>query len=184
MDNKYVFSLNKDFFDMDEIYMIYKRRKDDAEEGLGHFQRSVTKEPYLVYLMEKYPFLGTLYNFYDMTESLPLHVDNPRKCTINIPLWNCNDSETVVYEFIKKPTEKERQDIIDDLGEGFWSFPVKKEEVKEAYRFSLTGPVLFNTECPHEVLTNSNSKLARSSISWGIIPDYSFNEVKKILIRK
>ena len=181
MNNQYVFTLDKDFFDINEMRMIYDRRKDDVEEGLGHFQRSAKKEPYMVSLIEKYPFLGELYNFYDMTESLPLHVDNPRKCTINIPLWNCDDSETVVYEFIKQLTDKERKDIIDNLGKGFWSFPVKKENIKEVYRFCLTDPVLFNTEYPHEVLINSNSKLPRSSISWSIPSEYSFNDVKTII---
>ena len=112
MNNQYVFTLDESFCDINEMQMIYHRRKNDIEEGLGHFQRSANKEPYMVFLMEKYPFLGELYNFYDMVESLPLHVDNPRKCTINIPLWNCNDSETVVYEFIKKLTDKARNTVL------------------------------------------------------------------------
>jgi len=175
--NPYVFELDQEMFDISELQDIFNRRcKQTLEEPYYEkHHRLVIDEPYLLSLQMEYAFFGDIYNIYVMDKSLPPHIDTDRKCTINFPLWNCDTSETVVYEM--------PQTVFADNN---WSYPlsspIDKSSSTEAYRFTLTQPVLFNVEYPHEVLINDEDS-KRISFSWGI-NEMSFASTKKVFQRR
>ena len=176
-DNPYVFELDQEQFDIQELRDIFLRREKQKLEDpyYQEHHRLVIDEPYLLSLQMEYAFFGDIYNIYTMDKSLPPHIDTDRKCTINFPLWDCDTSETVVYEMPE-------HGFVDNLWSYPLSDPINKSSSKEAYRFTLTQPVLFNVEYPHEVLIKDSSS-TRISFSWGI-NEMSFASTKKVFQRR
>jgi hypothetical protein len=134
--------------------------------GRPEHHRKVEHDEYMYNLRKKYPFFSSIYGVYRMTTGLPLHVDAGRQCTLNIPLSNCDTSQTVVYEPIDKSTVYDSSKVIHEISD--------RNNLVEIFRFSLNKPTLFNTTLPHEVVVKNNDE--RVSISWSISSDISFEE--------
>jgi hypothetical protein len=71
------------------------------------------------------------------------HVDGGRKCSLNIPVKNCQDSATIFYKQQSDYTYNYKEDIILTA--------ITSGTLEETWRFTLTEPVLFNNTLPHSV---------------------------------
>ena len=173
----YVFALDQEYFDIGALQEVFRRQQHKVlgDPQYENYHRLVADEPYMASLKRKYAFLSDIYNIYEFSETLPAHIDRDRKCTINFPLWNCDNTQTVVYEM-------PRATVLDDRWMYPLSNPVDASLGAELHRFELSQPVLFNVEYPHQVLIPDNSP-SRISISWSI-DEMSFASTKKVFLKR
>lgn len=161
-NEKYVFVPNM-IFDINRIKEIALRNLYRVEPTLAIHQRYVKKEPYLLELQERYPFLSSMYNLYPTPPSfvVPIHICPERGCALNIPIKYTEDSYTVFYEpesELKTRYSKSRvYDIVDS-------------KMIEVYRYTLDRPLIMNTLLPHNVF--GGPKDTRVIMSWSIAGSY------------
>jgi hypothetical protein len=173
MNNDYIFIPKLDL-NLTLIKEIVFRNLNLKIEGMATHQRKIEDESYLLKIQEQYPFLSNLYNIYNTKWDYvtPVHIDSHRNCALNIPIFNVNDSYTVFYQTDKNLSS----DFI--LDRAYYSIDSEKTEI---FKFSLNVPTIINTKIPHSV-SHNNTKNNRIIMSWSINNNYSFNDVKKILM--
>lgn len=157
-----------------KIDLDYDRLKKIATQskpisGRPNHHRLVEEDEYMLSIRQKYDFLSPIYNLYKLPNGLPVHVDAGRKCTLNIPLFNTDNSQTIVYEH-----SDEKTNLIEDRV--FHQFN-NSTGLVEIYRFTLNRPTLFNTTWPHEVRSNGQMRI---SISWSLLSHISFEEAVEL----
>jgi hypothetical protein len=169
INEKYIFKPNMEL-DISKLKEIVFRNLNRPEPELATHQRYVEKEPYLVELKEKYPFLSRLYNIYPTAPGyvVPIHICPDRGCTLNIPINYTKDSHTVFYE----PKDKLEMDF--NIPRIYYTI---SSEMVEVYRYTLEFPVIMNTKIPHGVFGGPN--MIRIILSWSIDPEYE--ETKKLV---
>jgi hypothetical protein len=168
INNEYVYELDLDL-DID-----YLKTKIHSTLENGEFQQLIEDDAYFNNLKSLYPFLSSKFNIYCSLprSSIPLHVDANRNCALNIPLENTKRSFTVFYKFIESPVLEYNSKFI---------FNNVKSKVEETFRFTLTKPTLINNAVPHNVINYSSNQ--RIILSWSILPEYTFDKVKEILLK-
>jgi hypothetical protein len=168
INNNYVHELD---LDLDIDYLKTKIHNVDSENG--EFQQLIEEDSYFNNLKLSYPFLSSKFNIYCSLpkSSIPLHVDANRNCALNIPLENTKRSFTVFYKFIEPPILEYNDKFI---------FNNVRSKVEETFRFTLTKPTLINNAVPHSVINYSSNQ--RIILSWSILPEYTFDQVKNILL--
>lgn len=150
---------------LDNSYLTQLVYNSKPIVGRPNHHRLVADDSYMTTIRNKYKFLSPVYNVYTLPDGLPVHTDAGRKCTLNIPLLNCEDTVTIVYQPIESDTIRETDRVLDRF--------LSTDKLVEIYRFELTKPMLFNTTLPHEVVSNGKNRI---SISWSVMEDISFEE--------
>lgn len=173
MNNEYIFIPTLDL-DVEQIKDIVKRNINIRVPGLASHHRLIKNEPYLEKVREKYFFLSSVYNIYNTRWDYitPVHIDSNRYCALNIPIDNVEGSHTVYYEADNKSISK----LVPSRAYGI----VDSEKI-EKFRFTLKQPTIINTKIPHTIIHN-NTKNNRIIISWSVNENYTFDDVKKILV--
>lgn len=153
-----------------KLQEIVFRNLNRPEPELATHQRYVGKEPYLVELKEKYPFLSNLYNIYPTPPgyTVPIHICPERGCALNIPIYYTQDSHTVFYE------AKDQLEMDYSVPRIYYTI---SSEMVEVYRYTLDQPVVMNTQLPHGVFGGPD--MIRIIMSWSI--DTSYEETKKLV---
>jgi hypothetical protein len=141
--NEYVHELGLDW-NLEYIRALTLKQQYSFVEGLPRHHRRVKDDLYLSYLQSRYPCLSDVWNVYTFhpTVGVEPHVDGGRKCSLNIPVKNCQDSATIFYKQQSDYTYNYKEDIILTAISG---------TLEETWRFTLTEPVLFNNTLPHSV---------------------------------
>lgn len=126
-------------------------------------------DQYLSKIRLAFPCLSPIYNILCLkpNQGIDVHIDNNRKCTLNIPLFNCENSVTSFYEDVditKCTIEKSPQGYITYI----------KDNLKETFSFTIDQPIIFNTSIPHSVINNGISD--RIIFNWSFDNIYSFEE--------
>jgi len=167
INNEYVCELD---LDLDIDYLKTKTYNVDSTNG--EFQQLINEDSYFNNLKLQYPFLSSKFNIYHSLpkSNIPLHVDANRNCALNIPLENTKESFTVFYKFVESPVFEYNNKFI---------FNNVKSKVEETFRFTLYKPTLINNAVPHKVINYSSNQ--RIILSWSILPEYTFDQVKSIL---
>lgn len=81
-----------------------------------------------------------------------IHIDNDEKpCRINLPVLNCEDTETRYYKLKKLDYNTKSQQ------NGLTYKLLEKENCEQVDKFLLTRPVLMRVLEPHQVVINSNT---------------------------
>jgi hypothetical protein len=175
INNEYIFTPNLDL-NLDTIQEIVLRNIATRIPGMASHHRSVKEEPYLQTIHEKYPFLSGVYNIFDTKWDYvtPVHLDANRNCTLNIPVDNVQGSYTVYYK-LEEPIVSEY--IPKRV------YHIIRSKYTESYRFTLDQPTVINTKIPHNIIHNNTTK-DRIIMSWSINSNYTFEDIKKILIDK
>jgi hypothetical protein len=165
IDNEYIFELDIGI-DLEHL----KTKVANIDPNKAEFQQLIDQDPYLKNLKLAYPFLSPKFNIYfsDPKSEIPLHIDAKRNCALNIPLENTVDSHTIFYKFIEDPKLTYNSK---------WIFNEINSKVEETFRFTLMKPTLINNAVPHSVLNYGDKR--RIVLSWSILPEYTFNEIKK-----
>jgi hypothetical protein len=127
--------------------------------GMSFQHRRVENFEYMQNVMNEFPFLSSVFSIYKTYSDFPIHIDSNRKCTLNIPVANTENSETICYDDTTCAKSEFSQ-------KNLWHTFENLEHFREIYRFTLDKPTLFNTTIPHKVIV---SKVPRVSISWGIV---------------
>jgi hypothetical protein len=169
MNKKYIFIPNMDL-DISKLKEIVFRNLYNRESTLATHQRYVDKEPYLLELRERYPFLSRLYNIYPTPPGyiVPIHICPNRGCALNIPIQYIEESYTVFYE------PKDKLEMTYSVPR---IYHIIESEMVEVYRYTLTQPVIMNTKLPHGVF--GGPKMTRIIMSWSIDPEYE--DTKKLV---
>ena len=110
-------------------------------------------------------FIG-LYISYASTGVIHIDEDSYSKCRINIPIMNCEDTETKFYT-----TDAESITVYQPNG-----VPLKRLNQKKCIyvdSYYLTQPVIFRNTEPHQVVVN-HSKKPRVSCTIGFIEDIEY----------
>lgn len=156
--------------DISKLKEIVYKNLNLLDPELATHQRRVSKEPYLLELKEKYPFLCNLYNIYPTSPGyvVPIHICPNRGCALNIPIQYTEDSHTVFY---KPKGSLEMTYSVPRI------YHIIESEMIEVYRYTLDFPVIMNTKLPHGVF--GGPKMTRIILSWSIDPDYE--DVKKLV---
>lgn len=170
INNQYAFTPSIDL-NLDLIKKIIFKDLYVKEQGMASHHRFVEKHEYLLSLRKKYPFLSDVYNIYSTRQSIPtpIHVDKNRSCALNIPILNTDRSSTIFYQADVNGYE----DIPERV------YYLIKSEPNEVFRFTIDRPTLINTKVPHGVLGSGDK--TRIIMSWSIFPEYSFDDVKKLM---
>jgi hypothetical protein len=173
MNNKYILIPSLDL-DIEQIKDIVKRNINIRVPGLASHHRLIKNEPYLEKLKEKYYFLSSVYNIYNTQwdYTTPVHIDSNRYCALNIPIENVKGSYTVYYEL--------NDELISDLVPSR-AYSIVESEKIEKFRFTLEKPTIINTKIPHNIIHNT-TKSNRIIMSWSVNENYTFDDVKKILV--
>ena len=179
--NDYIVELDLEF-DYHKLKKVITNAKENKlkglrSPGLKDHQYLVNEFEYMKSIHPQYPFLCSVFNIYDLPpgRGMPIHLDAGRDCTINIPITGTENTWTVFYKFI---------DSVDNASleysdKSVWN-TIKPEEVEEVFRFTLTRPTLVNTgSAPHKV--ENNSAVKRIIISWSVLPEFTFQDVKQLL---
>jgi hypothetical protein len=141
--------------------------KQDANFKLAPHHRLVKNDSYLTKIKNQFPFLSPIFNVYKFPsgKGLPVHIDGDRFCSINIPIYNTENSNTIFYDMDNNSRlEYDEQRILHYV----------KGSATEAFRFTLTRPTLINNTKPHSVMNNSLD--TRIIISWSILKPMTFEE--------
>ena len=143
--------------------IVFRNLKNISPELATH-QRYAEKEPYLVELRERYPFLSKIYNIYPSLPGkvIPIHICPDRGCALNIPIQYTEDSHTVFYESVNEDLT-----LTYDVPR---IYNIVNSEMVEVYRYTLTEPVIMNTRLPHGVF--GGPKMVRIILSWSIVSEY------------
>ena len=173
IDNDFVYELGIDW-DLDEFRRIVSANCLPVPGLQGH-QRLVSTSEYMTSLQKKFPFLSNLYNIYRTTpgysiNSIVPHIDAKRKCAINVPIENTEDSFTIFSDFVGEPKLKFVPEFV---------YHRIESELTEEFRFTLSRPTLINNSVPHSVELNSNK--IRVILSWSISDKYDFQDIKNLL---
>jgi hypothetical protein len=162
INKKYIFKPKMEL-DISRLKEIVFRNLNIVEPGLATHQRYVEKEPYLIELKDRYPFLSRLYNIYPSMPgtTIPIHICPNRGCALNIPIQYTEDSYTVFYE------PKDKLEMTYNIPR---IYHIIDSEMLEVYRYTLTEPVIMNTKLPHGVF--GGPKMTRIIMSWSIHDDY------------
>jgi hypothetical protein len=173
MNNDYIFIPTLDL-DTELIKDIVKRNINVQVPGMATHHRLIKNESYLEKIKEKYYFLSSVYNIYDTRWDYitPVHIDSNRYCALNIPIENVEGSYTVYYEL--------HNELISNLIPSRAYSTVESEKI-EKFRFTLDRPTIINTKIPHNIIHN-NTKNNRIIMSWSVNENYTFDDVKKILM--
>jgi hypothetical protein len=159
-----------------ETLEIIKNIKDSpTRKNLKAHQFLVNDFPYLKNLHVQFPFLASIFNIYYDTPGrhIPLHIDAGRKCAINIPIMGTENTWTVFYKLINSDSDLPYND-------GLVVYDVSENQAEEVFRFTLARPTLVNTgSAPHKV--ENNSAVNRIIISWSVLPEFTFQDVKQLL---
>lgn len=167
IDNDCIFEIDVDL-NLDHLSdLAFKQQTNSLE-----YQNLVSNDLYLTDLKKQFPFLSSKYNTYFLKPGavLPIHIDAKRSCALNIPISNVDKSYTMFYKHIEEPKLEYVQE---------WIYHKVNSKVEEIFRFTLSKPTLINNAIPHSVVNYSDK--TRIIISWSIMPEYSFNEIKSIL---
>ena len=169
INEQYIFRPNMEL-DISKLKEIVFRNLKIREPDLATHQRHTSKEPYLLELKERYPFLSNLYNIYPTPAgyTVPIHICPNRGCALNIPIQYTEDSYTVFYE------PKEELNMSYSVPR---IYHIIESEMTEVYRYTLTEPVIMNTKLPHGVF--GGPAMTRIILSWSIDPDYE--DTKKLV---
>jgi hypothetical protein len=169
IDHRYIFLPDMDL-DIDNLKEIVFRNLHILEPNLATHQRYVDKEPYLVELRKKFPFLSKLYNIYPTGPGyvVPIHICPNRGCALNIPIQYTDNSHTVFYE------PKDKLEMTYSVPR---IYHIIESEMIEVYRYTLIEPVIMNTKLPHGVF--GGPKTTRIIMSWSI--DTEYEETKKLV---
>jgi hypothetical protein len=156
--------------DISKLKEIVFNNLNKFESKLATHQRYVEKEPYLVELLTRYPFLSKIYNIYPTPPNyvVPIHICPNRGCALNIPIQYTDDSYTVFYE------SKDKLEMTYNVPR---IYHVIESEMVEVYRYTLTEPVIMNTKLPHGVF--GGPRMTRIILSWSIVPE--FEDTKKLV---
>ena len=162
INNKYIFIPGMDL-DINKLKEIVFKNLYSLESELATHQRYVDKEPYLVDIRKKFPFLSKLYNIYPTPPgyTVPIHICPNRGCALNIPIQYTDDSHTVFYE---PAGELEMTYNVPRI------YHVIDSAMTEVYRYTLTEPVIMNTKLPHGVF--GGPAMTRIIMSWSIDSEY------------
>jgi hypothetical protein len=159
--------------DLEKIKEITMRNLWKRMPGEPIHHRVVDDESYLKEIRYQYPFLSNLYGIYVTKQNYitPIHIDAGRKCALNIPISNTENSATCFY--------KTNDDIVlRNMGKKLYNAVLSDTE--EIFRFTLTSPALINTSIPHGVLDHGAE--LRIILSWSVVWEYSFEDTKNILM--
>jgi hypothetical protein len=153
-----------------DLDMVQLRKLVDEDVGQNTYHahhRLVKNSQYLSSIKDRLPFLSPVYNIYyfEAGRVVPTHIDGNRYCTLNIPVYNAEQSHTIFYE-----TPESDNLEYDDKRILYYV----KTPVKELFRFTLTKPTLVNTTHPHGVINNGDQ--TRVIISWSVLKPMTFEE--------
>jgi len=118
---------------------------------------SVYDYNYLELLQERYPGLANQVKFMKSSYGTwPTHFDSHRKCAINIPLFNTNDTITRFYV-----NGTNVDSVEEDFGgkKGKWysnEYLTYVIDAEPAFDHVLTVPSIINTSKPHGIFNNGN----------------------------
>jgi hypothetical protein len=173
IDNDFVYELGIDW-NLNEFRRIVSANHLPVPGLQGH-QRLVSASEYMTSLQKKFPFLSNLYNIYrttpgDSISSIVPHIDARRKCAINVPIENTEDSFTIFSDCVGEPKLKFVPEFV---------YHRIESELIEKFRFTLSQPTLINNSVPHSVELNSNK--IRVILSWSISDNYDFQDIKNLL---
>ncbi len=170
INNEYAFTIDIDL-DLNLLKKIIFKDLYIKEEGMASHHRYADRHEYLKNLRQRYPFLSDVYNIYVTHQSIPtpIHVDKNRSCALNIPIMNTDRSSTVFY----KADTSGYEDIPERV------YYLIKSEPTEVFRFIIDRPTLINTKVPHGVSGTGDKR--RVIMSWSIFPEYSFEDIKKLM---
>lgn len=167
--NRYIKPLNLklDYDHLRELALI--SLKENSIIDTRKARNYVDKDQYLSKIRSMFPCLSPIYNILCLkpNQGIDIHVDNNRKCTLNIPLFNCENSITSFYEdidILNCNIEKSPQGYITYI----------KNDLKEVYAFTIDHPIIFNTSIPHSVINNGTSD--RIIFNWSFDNIYSFED--------
>jgi hypothetical protein len=163
MNNEYICEL--------DIHLNFTDVNNNAY-GLKPHQRFVKDNPNLKPLKDKFPFLGSIYNVYVFPPKtgLPIHIDSFRKCAINFPISNTEDSITIFYK-LDDPI------LLEHIESR--SYDQVLSAKTEVFKFTLEHPTLINNAIAHSAMNFSDQP--RIVLSWGIDNDIDFNTAKRLL---
>lgn len=168
MRTDYFFELDWMELDYDSLYQVCLSPSKESRKLLPH-QRYVSDDKYMQAIRDKYPFMGSLFNIYFIKNGLPIHIDAKRKCALNIPVKNTQDSSTIWYhnsDTIK--TEYDPQMVVHTV----------KTTVNEECRMTLSKPTLMKIDVPHSV--ENKSREPRVTISWALPMDIDYEEACRL----
>ena len=170
IDNDYIFEFNLPV-DLEYFKTLGLERKDQTVSGILPHQRLVKDDAYMSEIRSLYNFLSPVYNIYSTRpfNSMPPHIDAKRKCAINIPVQNTENTDTVFYTGDQMESEYVHACV----------YHLIKSPITETFKFSLSGPTLINNTVPHSVINNTDKE--RIIISWSIDETYTFEDIKSIL---
>jgi len=83
--------------------------------------------------------------------SIHIDADTYSKCRINLPVLNCENTETRFFEMTEAPIK-----ILQPNGVSFWK--LNPEKCIHVDQFYLTQPVVFRNTEPHQVVSNNPNK--------------------------
>ena len=81
-----------------------------------------------------------------------IHIDNDRfsKCRINVPIENCDDTETRFYTSTSSPVKQ-----LQNNGTALWY--INPSTCTQVDQFYLTQAVIFRNTHPHQVVSKHNN---------------------------
>ena len=81
-----------------------------------------------------------------------IHIDDDKfsKCRINIPILNCNDTETRFFTTTSKPIKK-----LQSNGTALWL--INPSDCTQVDQFNLTQAVIFRNTHPHQVTSKHDN---------------------------
>lgn len=118
----------------------------------------ISKYKYFLKLKNKYPKLSNFIKFLKSSKGTwPVHVDNHRKCSINIPILNTSNTTTCFYSGGKKVNK-----ITDKFGDklGTWhsnKYITYVTGSKLEFEHTLLLPSIINVSVPHGLNNKDNN---------------------------
>lgn len=164
MINKFIYETDLSL-DMDKLRKLVD--EDEHQQMAYAHHRLVANNEYLSSIKNQLPFLSPVYNIYRFESGrvVRTHIDGDRYCTLNIPVYNTENSHTIFYENSDSyETEYDEKRILYYI----------KNPPEESFRFTLTKPTLVNTTYPHGVLNEGDK--TRVIISWSILKPMKFED--------
>lgn len=168
LSNDFIHELDIEF---DTNYLLSLVEKTKKEDQLKAHQRLVSNDPYLTSIKEKYPFLSSIWNYYDFVpfRALAPHIDTKRRAALNIPLTGTAGSKTFFYDINKVTTRTyDTAKVLDWID----------TDLEPVFSFELSRPTIINNSLPHSV---SNGKYRRVILSWSILSEYDLKYIKSLI---
>lgn len=137
---------------------------------------------YLKSFRSKHPNLKPFIKLMKIEPGLcPAHIDTQRECTLNIPVYNCNEGTLTRFYKNYTPVKEKWLESFGSHGPKKWysnEYITYIEGGEVAYKFSLTRPALMDTQTPHDILNTTNDY----RLIWSWTLDGSFEDAAKDLI--